>query len=266
MWLGVFAATMSAYPLAMDCFELSERWCGWKDVDVIFIAARAAIEAGPFDPPICEVVFDEEFDPFTVDTLQQAREHLRRNRVRSMDIILSQIDEDEARLTLRYSGERLQLNGYGRDWHGARAAYDAAQAKLAAHFGITTFKLPELPRDTVAETRKRLVIEELEAALENVDSSIENDCRRGRGKIVRDGDDERRNDMAARTKADRQAAANKGQATRQRKAAENSGTDAKQSAKASGNAAISTAKSLAETVKQGVKSLATRVGAGRKGR
>jgi hypothetical protein len=33
-----------------------------------------------------------------------------------MDIILSHIDEDEARLTLRYSGERLQLNGYGSDW------------------------------------------------------------------------------------------------------------------------------------------------------
>jgi hypothetical protein len=182
-----------------------------------------------------------------------------------MDIILSHIDEDQARLTLHYSGERLRLNGYGSDWTRARAAYEAAQAKLAGHFGITTFKLPKLPRDTVAETRKRLVIEELEAALENVDSSIEDDSRRGRGKIVRDGDDERSNSMAQRTKADRQAAAKKGAATMQRNAAEKSATDAKQSAKASGNAAISTAKSLRETVKQGVKSLATRVGAGRKG-
>jgi hypothetical protein len=257
---------MSAYSLVVERFELSERWCGWKDVDVIFAAARAAIEAGPFDPPICEVVFDEEYDPLTVDTLEQAREHLRRNRVRSMDIILSHIDEDEARLTLHYSGDRLQLNGYGSDWTRARAAYDAAQAELAGHFGITTFKLPQLPRDTVAETRKRLVIEELEAALENVGSSIEDDCRRGRGKIVRDGDDEGGNSMAERTKADRQAAAKKGAATRKRKAAEKSGTDAKQSAKASGNAAISTAKSLGETVTQGLRSLATRVGAGRKGR
>jgi len=263
---GVFVATMNAYPVAVDRFELSERWCGWKGVDVIFIAARAAIEAGPFDPPICEVVFDEEYDPFPVDTLEEAREHLTRNRVLSMDIILSHIDEDEARLTLHYSGDRLQLNGYGSDWHRARAAYDAAQAELASHFGITTFKLPKLPRDTVAETRKRLVIEELEAALENVDSSIENDCRRERGKIVQDGDDERGKGMAERTKADRQAAAKKGAATRQRKAAEKGGTDAKQSAKASGNAPISTAKSLGETVKQGVKSLATRVGVGRKGR
>jgi hypothetical protein len=169
----VFAAAISAYPVAVDRFALSERWCGWNDVDVIFIAARAAIEAGPFDPPICEVVFDEEYDPFTVDTLEEAREHLRRNRVLSMDIILSHIDEDEARLTLHYSGDRLQLNGYGSDWTRARAAYDAAQAELAGHFGITTFKLPKLPRDTVGETRKRLVIEELEAALENIDSSIE---------------------------------------------------------------------------------------------
>ncbi|MEA2221216.1 MAG: hypothetical protein QOJ35_3842 [Solirubrobacteraceae bacterium] len=142
---------------------------------MIFSAARAAIEGGPFDPPLCEVVFNEEFDPFTVDTLEEAREHLRRNpRVMSMDIILSHIHEDEARVTLRYSGERLQLNGYGTDWDRARAAYDAAQAELSSHYGITTFKLPKPPYDTVHETRKRLEIEALEAALENVDWGIEN--------------------------------------------------------------------------------------------
>ena len=157
----------------MDRFELSERWCGWKDLDVIFAAARAAIEAAPFDPAFCEVVFDEEFEPITVDSLEEAREHMARNRVFSMEIILSPINEDEARVTLEYSCERLQLNGRGSDWDRARAAYDAAQAVLAGHFGITTFKLPQLPRDTVAETRKRLVIDELEAALENVDSGLD---------------------------------------------------------------------------------------------
>lgn len=159
----------------MDRFELSERWCNWRGVDVIFTAARAAIEAGPFDPPLCEVVFDEEYDPFTVGTLERAYEHLTHNRVRSMDIVTSHIDEDEARVTLHYSGDRLQLNGYGSDWTRARGAYDAAQAVLAGHFGITTFQLPKLPRDTVAETRKRLVIEELEAALESVDSGLGDD-------------------------------------------------------------------------------------------
>jgi hypothetical protein len=154
-------------------FECSDRWCNWKGVEVIFDAARAAIDAGPLDPPLCEVVFDEEYDPITIDTLEEAFEHLTRNRVRSMEIIITHIDEDEARLTLFYSGDRLQLNGYGSDWTRARAAYDAAHAELAGHFGITTFKLPNLPRDTVAETRKRLVIEELEAALENVDSGLD---------------------------------------------------------------------------------------------
>ena len=159
----------------MERFELSERWCNWRDIDAIFSAARLAIEAGPLDPAMCTVVFNEEFDPLTVETLEEAREHLLRNpRIMSMDIILSHIDEDDARLTLRYSGERLQLNGYGRDWTRARAAYDAAQAELSGRYGITTFKLPEPPKDTVAETRKRLEIEALEAALENVDSSIEN--------------------------------------------------------------------------------------------
>ena len=169
------AAAWSTYSLAMDRFELSERWCSWKDLDAIFAAARVAIEAGPFDPVICEVVFNEEYDPFTVDTLEEAREHLLRNpRIMSMDIVVSHIDADDACLTLSYSGERLQLNGYGRDWTRARAAYDAAQAELAGRYGITTFKLPQLPKDTVAETRKRLEIEALEAALENVDWSIEN--------------------------------------------------------------------------------------------
>lgn len=141
---------------------------------MIFAAARAAIEAGPFDPPLIEVVFDEEFDPFTVDTLEEAWEHLHGNaRVMSTEIVVSHIHEEEARLSLHYSVERLQLNGSGSDWTRARAAYDAAQELLAGHYGITTFKLPKLPSDTVAETRRRLVIEELEAALENVDSGLD---------------------------------------------------------------------------------------------
>jgi hypothetical protein len=155
-------------------FELSERWGGWTDVDAIFAAARVAIEAGPFDPVLCEVVFNEEFDPHAVYTLEEAREHLLRNpRVMSMDIVLSHINEDDARLTLRYGGERLQINGYGQDWARAKAAYDAAHAELSTRYGITKLKLPELPKDTVAETRKRLEIEQLEAALENVDWTIE---------------------------------------------------------------------------------------------
>lgn len=159
----------------MDRFELSERWTNWKALDAIFSAARLAIEAGPFDPVLCEVVFDEEFDPLTVATLEEARERLLRGpKIRSMEIKLSHIDEDDARLTLWFSGDRLQLNGYGRDWPRARAAYDAAQAELSSHYGITTFKLPDLPRDTVAETRKHLEIAALEAALENVDWDIEN--------------------------------------------------------------------------------------------
>jgi hypothetical protein len=258
----VFAAATSAYPLGVERFELSERWCGWNGVDVIFIAARAAIEAGPFDPPICEIVFDEEFDPIPVDTLEEAREHVRRNRVRSMDIVVSHIDEDEARLTLHYSGDRLQLNGYGTDWQRARAAYEAAQAELAGHFGITTFALPELPRDTVAETRKRLVIEELEAALANVDSGTDDGPPRERTETVPDGDDTWRSGTAERTSADRQEAATTGAAARHRTPAAKGGADAERSAKASG----SPVKSLGETVKQRVKSLVTRLGAGRKRR
>ena len=158
----------------MSRFELSERWSPWSDLDAIFSAAHAAIDAGPLDSPRCEVVFNQEFDPFEVDSLEQAQEDLRRNpHMMSMDIVLSHIDADEARVALRYSGRRLQLSGSGSDWERARAAYDAAQAVLSGSFGITAPKLPKQPVDTVAETRKRLVIGELEAALRNVDSGSE---------------------------------------------------------------------------------------------
>ncbi len=170
----MFATSSQIYPLAMDRFELSERWAPWTDPEAIFTAAHAAIEAGPLYPTNCEVVFNEEFDPFTVDTLEQAQEDLRRNpHMMSMDINLSHIDEDEARVSLRYSSGRLLLSGRGRDWDRARAAYDAAQAVLAGSYGITTPKLPKRPLDTVAETRRRLVIDQLETALGNVDSSSE---------------------------------------------------------------------------------------------
>ena len=156
----------------MGRFELSERWCGWRDVDVIFDAAHAAIEAGPLEAPLCSVVFNEDFDPFPVDTLEQAQADLRQNpHMLSMEIALSHIDADEASVSLHYGGERLQLTGRGSDWDRAKAAYDAAEAVLSGHFGNAP-KLPDPPRDTVAETRKRLVIDELESALRNVDSGF----------------------------------------------------------------------------------------------
>lgn len=169
---GVPGCAQATYPPAMSRFELSERWSPWSDHDAIFAAARAAIAAGPLELPLCEVVFNEEFDPFAVDTLEQAQEDLRRNpHMMSMDIVLSHVDADDARVALRYSGRRLQLSGSGGDWDRARAAYDAAQAVLAGSYGITTPALPERPRDTVAETRKRLVLDGLEAALRDVEDT-----------------------------------------------------------------------------------------------
>jgi len=151
-------------------FALSERWCGWKDLDAIFRAARAAIEAGPYDPPVLEVVFDADFDPVTIHSFDEAAVHLHENpHVMSMEIELSHINEDDARITIEYNGHWLQLNGYGEDWERAKAAYDAAQVELALVYGITTFKLPTLPYDTVGETRKKLELDSLEAALENTE-------------------------------------------------------------------------------------------------
>lgn len=158
----------------MGRFELSQRWTPWSDIDGIFFAASAAIDFGPLEPVVCEVVFNEEFDPVAIDTLEQAWDDMHRNpNMMSMDITLSHIDEDAARVTLSYSGGRLQLSGRGTDWERAKAAYDAAQGVLCGRQGSTTQKLPTPPVDPVAETRKRLVIEGLEAALRDVDASGE---------------------------------------------------------------------------------------------
>ena len=158
----------------MGRFELSEQWSPWSDIDGIFCAASAAIDLGSLDPVVCEVVFNEEFDPVAVATLEQAWEDLHHNpNMMSMDITLSHIDEDAARVTLSYSGRRLRLSGRGSDWDRAKAAYDAAQGVLSSRGGMTAPSLPTRPVDTVAETRKRLVIDGLEAALRDVDSSGE---------------------------------------------------------------------------------------------
>jgi hypothetical protein len=117
----------------MAHFELSERWSPWSDINGIFCAASAAIDFGPLDPVVCEVVFNEEFDPFTVDTLEQAWEDMQGNpNMMSMDIRLSHFDADAARVTLSYSGRRLLLSGRGSDWDRAKAAYDAAQDVLSS--------------------------------------------------------------------------------------------------------------------------------------
>ena len=157
----------------MGRFELSEQWSPWSDIDGIFCAASAAIDFGPLDPVVCEVVFNEEFDPVAADSLEQAWEDMHRNpNMMSMDITLSHIDADAACVTLSYSGRRLRLSGRGSDWDRAKAAYDAAQGVLAGRQGPTAPKLPTPPVDPVAETRRRLVIEGLEAALRDVDSAL----------------------------------------------------------------------------------------------
>ena len=117
----------------MSPFELSERWSPWSDIAGIFCAASAAIDFGPLDPFVCEVVFNEEFDPFTVDTLEQAWDDMQGNpNMMSMDIRLAYVDADAARVTLSYSGRRLLLSGRGSDWDRAKAAYDAAQGVLSS--------------------------------------------------------------------------------------------------------------------------------------
>lgn len=152
----------------MEPFALSERWNGWSDLAVVLKAARAAVAGGPLDPLVCQVVFESDLDTITVDSLDAAEERLREDPdPMSLEVLVALIDEKAASLTLVYNGRWLQLNGSGEDWERARGAYYAAQVELALVAGITTFKLPALPYDTVAETRRRLELAQLEAALED---------------------------------------------------------------------------------------------------
>jgi hypothetical protein len=138
-------------------FALSERWNGWSDIGVILKAARAAVAAGPLDPLLCEVTVEWDDDTTTLASLEALDALLRSGEEpMSVDIWVAYIDEEDASLTLNYNGRWLQLNGMGIDWERSRKAYYAAQVELALAYGITTFKLPELPKDTVQETRKRL--------------------------------------------------------------------------------------------------------------
>lgn len=141
----------------MESFALSERWNGWSDLHVMLTAARAAVDAGPLDPLACEITVEWDDDTTTLTTLDALDALLASgDEPLSLDIWIAHVVEDEASLTLVFNGRWLQLNGAGTDWERARQAYYAAQVELALAYGITTFKLPELPYDTVAETRKRL--------------------------------------------------------------------------------------------------------------
>jgi hypothetical protein len=141
----------------MDGFALSERWNGWTNLDVMVEAARAAVEAGPFDPLVCDVTleWDDEEDT-TLHSLGELQALLRSGaEPMTLDIVVAHGIVDEASLVINFNGRWLQINGYGTDWVRARQAYDAAQVELALEYGITTFRLPELPKDTVTEVRKR---------------------------------------------------------------------------------------------------------------
>ncbi|HEX4344473.1 MAG TPA: hypothetical protein VHZ31_02825 [Solirubrobacteraceae bacterium] len=141
----------------MDSFALSERWNGWTDLDAVVRAARAATAAGPLDPPICEIAIESDEDTTTIADLDELQALLAAGEDPvSLDIVVAHVVEADASVRLAFNGRWLQIYGEGRDWTRAKAAYDAAQAEIARVAGITTFKLPVLPRDTVAETRRRL--------------------------------------------------------------------------------------------------------------
>ena len=157
----------------MEPFALSERWNGWSDLSVMLKAARAAVGGGPFDPVVCEVIFESDFDTVTVDSLDAAEKQLQEDPdPMSVELFVAHVDESAANLTLVYNGRWLQLNGAGSDWERARGAYYAAQVELVLVAGITTFKLPKLPKDTVAETRRKAELAALEAALNDEDDSL----------------------------------------------------------------------------------------------
>jgi hypothetical protein len=141
----------------MASFALSERWNGWTDLDVVLKAARAAAEAGPLDPLVCEIEVEWDEDTSSIASFDALAVLLASGeQPQSVDIWIAYAEPDEANLSLVFNGRWLQINGAGTDWERSRNAYYAAQVELALAYGITTFRLPKLPKDTVQETRRRL--------------------------------------------------------------------------------------------------------------
>jgi hypothetical protein len=154
----------------MPGFALSERWNGWSRLDTMVEAARAAIAAGPLDPAVVEVTIEGDEDTVTLHSLGELDALLAAGAdPLTLDVYVAHVIEAEASLMLAYNGRWLQINGAGSDWTRARQAYDAAQVELALVYGITTFKLPELPADTVAETRRRIGAKDLDPGRDEAD-------------------------------------------------------------------------------------------------
>ncbi len=141
----------------MTGFALSERWNGWTNLLVLVQAARAAAEAGPFDPLVCDVTLEwDDDEDTTLHSLDELQAVLRSGaQPMTLEIVVAHAVESEASLVIDFNGRWLQIDGAGSDWTRARQAYDAAQVEFALEYGITTFRLPELPRDTVTEVRRR---------------------------------------------------------------------------------------------------------------
>lgn len=158
----------------MDGFALSERWNGWTNLDVMVEAARAAVEAGPFDPLVCDITleWDDEEDT-TLHSLGELQALLRSGaEPMTLEIIVAHVVPDEASLVIDYNGRWLQMNGYGTDWVRSRQAYDAAQIEFALEYGITTFRLPELPKDTVTEVRRLHGVKNQDPGREEEDAGL----------------------------------------------------------------------------------------------
>jgi len=141
----------------MEGFALSERWNGWTNLHVMVQAARAAVEAGPLDPVVCDATIEwDDDEDTTLHSLGELAALLRSGaEPMTLEIVVAHVVESEASLVIDFNGRWLQIDGAGSDWTRARQAYDAAQVEFALEYGITTFRLPELPRDTVTDVPRR---------------------------------------------------------------------------------------------------------------
>lgn len=155
----------------MERFALSERWNGWSDLDVMVKAAREAVAAGPLDPLICEITVEDDEDTRVLDSIEALEAQLAdEEEPLSIELYLAHLIEDEASVTIVFNGRWLQLNGAGSDWERSRKAYYAAQVELALAYGITTFKLPTPPADTVSEVRRRIGAKNLDPGRDEADA------------------------------------------------------------------------------------------------
>jgi hypothetical protein len=124
------------YPGPVEIFNTHRAYLhGWDgDPEPFFLAAEAAIAAGPFEPAYQEITLTFEDRVGRYESIEEARTRLRHGLMPiRAEVLVGQLvegtipgDTRPARLTAQVLGEAVTIIGAGEEWEKASRAYQAA--------------------------------------------------------------------------------------------------------------------------------------------